>query len=121
MKHFLAVYLGTAAAMSNWNDLPQAERERRQTEGLRAWHAWVDSNRERIVDMGGPLGSTKQVSRAGMTDTHNALMAYTVVRAASHEEAAWLFEGHPHFMLFPGESVEVMEVLPVPPRPPQAS
>ena len=37
-----------------------------------------------------------------------------VVRAASQEEAAGLFEHHPHFTIFPGQSVEVMPVLPIP-------
>jgi hypothetical protein len=40
--------------------------------------------------------------------------AFTVVRAESHEVAAKLFENHPHFVIFPGESVEVMPVLPIP-------
>jgi hypothetical protein len=25
-----------------------------------------------------------------------------------------MFEGHPHFTIFPGESIEVMECLPIP-------
>jgi hypothetical protein len=37
-----------------------------------------------------------------------------VVRAASHEAAAKMFEGHPHFTIFPGEAVEVMPLLSVP-------
>ena len=32
----------------------------------------------------------------------------------SHEAAAELFANHPHFMIFPGQSVEVMECLPIP-------
>ena len=40
--------------------------------------------------------------------------AYMVVRADSHEAAAKLFERHPHFTIFPGESVEIMPVLPIP-------
>ena len=28
--------------------------------------------------------------------------------------AAKLFENHPHFTIFPGESVEIMPVLPIP-------
>lgn len=40
--------------------------------------------------------------------------AYTVVQADSHEAAAKLFENHPHFMIFPGDAVEVMERLPIP-------
>jgi hypothetical protein len=40
--------------------------------------------------------------------------AFIIVRADSHEAAAKLFEKHPHFTIFPGESVEVMPVLPIP-------
>lgn len=29
-------------------------------------------------------------------------------------EAASLFEGHPHFAIFPGDAVEIMERLPIP-------
>jgi hypothetical protein len=39
---------------------------------------------------------------------------YVVVRADSLEAAAKLFENHPHFTIFPGESVEVMPVMPIP-------
>jgi hypothetical protein len=42
------------------------------------------------------------------------MTAFTVVRAASHEAAAKIFEDHPHFSIFPGESVEIMPVLPIP-------
>ena len=64
--------------------------------------------------MGGPLGKTKRVTSRGIEDASNALSAYTVVRAASPDAAAKLFEGHPHFTFFPGDSVEVMPVLSVP-------
>jgi hypothetical protein len=37
-----------------------------------------------------------------------------VVLADSHENAAGLFKDHPHFTIFPGDSVEVMECLPIP-------
>ena len=42
------------------------------------------------------------------------MTAWVVLRADSHEAAARLFEGHPHFTIFPGDGVEVMEVLPMP-------
>jgi hypothetical protein len=44
-------------------------------------------------------------------------MGYTVVRAESQEEAAKMFLGHPHFTIFPGDGVEIMECLPIPERP----
>jgi hypothetical protein len=41
------------------------------------------------------------------------MSAYTVVRAESHDAAGKLFERHPRFTIFPGDSVEVMPVLPI--------
>jgi hypothetical protein len=46
--------------------------------------------------------------------TINEMGAFMVVRAESQEAAAKLFEKHPHFTIFPGESVEVMPVPPIP-------
>jgi len=59
-------------------------------------------------------GNTRLVSSAGISEVRNDLCGHVVVSAASHDEAARLFEQHPHFAIFPGEAVEVMEVLPVP-------
>ena len=41
---------------------------------------------------------------------------YTIVQAESQEAAAKLFLNHPHFMIFPGDGVEIMECLPLPER-----
>ena len=67
-----------------------------------------------IVEIGGLLGKTKKVSERGIEDITNLMSAYTIVRADSHDAAAKLFENHPHFTIFPGDSVEVMPVLPIP-------
>ena len=64
--------------------------------------------------MGGPLGKTKKIGPKGIADISNELSAFMVVRAESHEAAAKLFENHPHFTVFPGDSVEVMPVMPIP-------
>ncbi|TAK90761.1 MAG: hypothetical protein EPO06_07590 [Burkholderiaceae bacterium] len=114
MKNFLAIYLGTPAAMAQWNSMPDSEKQKRQVEGVQAWHAWVDRNKASIVEIGGPLGRTKSVSSAGIADIRNSMTAFTVVQAESHEAAAKLFENHPHFTFFPGESIEIMECLPIP-------
>jgi len=44
------------------------------------------------------------------------MAVYMVVRAESHEAAAQMFADHPHFTMFPGEAIEVMERLPIPGR-----
>jgi hypothetical protein len=113
---FLAVFLGgkTSPRMTVWNALPESERHGNQQEGIAAWKAWSEKHHAAIVGMGGPLGKTKKVTQHGIEDTGNEMGAYMVVRAESHEAAAKMFEKHPHFMLFPGDSVEVMPVLPIP-------
>jgi len=112
----LAVFLGSKASprMTAWNALPESERQAKQKEGIAAWKAWAEKHHAVIVGMGGPLGRTKKVTQHGVEDTSNEMGAYMVVRAESHEAAARLFENHPHFTIFPGESVEVMPVLPIP-------
>ncbi len=113
---YLAVFLGskTNPRMVAWNALPQEERGAKMQEGIAAWKAWVEKHQTAIAVMGGPLGKTKKITESGIVDISNELSAYMVVRADSHEAAAKLFENHPHFAIFPGESVEVMPVLPIP-------
>ena len=113
---FLAVFLGSKdnARVQAFFSLPEEARRAREKEGIAAWHAWVEKHKAAIVDIGGPLGKTKSIGENGIEDSANALTGFTVVRCASHEEAARMFEGHPHFTIFPGESVEVMPVLPIP-------
>jgi len=115
-KNFLAVFLGSSdqPAMAKWNALPEAERQQRNKAGSDAWHAWVAKYNDAIVVMGSPLGKTKAASKKGIADTRNALCGYTVIKANSHEDAVKMFAEHPHFTIFPGESVEVMECLPIP-------
>jgi hypothetical protein len=113
---YLAVFLGskTSPRMTEWNALSEGERDARKQEGIAAWKSWSEKHQAAIVSMGGPLGKTKKVSEHGITDTSNEMGAFMVVRENSHEAAAKLFENHPHFTIFPGESVEVMPVLPIP-------
>ena len=113
---YLAVFLGskTSPRMVAWNALPEAQQRAKMQEGMAAWKAWVEKHHTAIVGMGGPLGKTKRVTGQGIEDVTNQLSAYTIVRAESHEAAARMFENHPHFAIFPGESVEIMPVLPIP-------
>ena len=113
---YLAVFIGspTSPKMDAWNALPEAERREKERAGMSAWMAWVQQHQGDLVAMGGPLGKTKAVSDAGVADIRNAMSAFTVVRADSHEAAAKMFENHPHFAIFPGDAVEVMPVMPIP-------
>lgn len=118
MKKFLAIYIGTTTALerAQWKQMDEAQRKAREAEGMRAWMAWGEQNAAAILDQGCPLGKTKRASPDGLEDIKNVMVGYVLLQAESHEAAARLFEGHPHFSIFPGDSVEIMECLPLPVR-----
>ncbi len=100
--------------MDEWKALPEADRKPREMEGMQAWMKWMTDHHDAVVYEGSPLGKTKAVSKAGIMDTRNEMGAFVIVQAASYDEAAKMFEDHPHFMIFPGDRIEVMEMLAMP-------
>lgn len=115
MKTFLAIYVGTAEKLAAFQQLDKQERDKREAAGMKAWMEWGTTNAASIVDNGAPLGKTKRIGPEGISDIRNSIAGYTIVKAESHEAAAKLFLNHPHFALFPGDAVEIMECLPMPP------
>jgi hypothetical protein len=118
MKKFMAVYMGTPEAFkaSGWDSLDEKTRKEREGAGMQAWMDWGTKHAASIVDQGGPLGKTKRTSKDGVADFRNQIAGYVIVEAESHDAAARMFENHPHFSIFPGDSVEIMECLPIPQR-----
>lgn len=114
MKNYLAIYIGTEDARSKWEHMDEKQRKAREASGMKAWMEWGTVHAAAIVDQGAPLGKTKRASPEGLTDIKNVMAGYVVIRAESHEAAAKLFQNHPHFTIFPGDSVEIMECLPLP-------
>ena len=119
MKKFLAIYIGTASALGNseWNTTDEAKRKKLEASGIKAWGDWMVTHQAAVVEQGGPLGKTKRTAAQGVSDTKNSIAGYVIVNAESHQAAAKMFEKHPHFTIFPGDSVEVMECLPIPGQP----
>lgn len=114
MKKFIAIYYGSPSAIQEWAKLSDAAKADRQKEGIKVWSSWGEKNSKMIKDIGNPLGKTKRVDKNGISDTKNMLTAYTIVEAETHEEAAKLFAKHPHFEIFSGDGIEIMECLPLP-------
>jgi hypothetical protein len=110
MKKFVCLYMGAENSEQGPGDLSPDEIAK----GMAAWTKWMSDHAKDVVDHGGPLGKTLKASKTGVSKTANRIAGYVVVQAASQEEAAKMFEGHPHFAIFPGDSVEVMEAMPIP-------
>ncbi|SFJ98879.1 hypothetical protein [Caulobacter sp. UNC279MFTsu5.1] len=109
MKTFLALYMGSDTPVD-----PASLSDETKARGMAAWGQWMADHAAAVVDHGGPLGKTKKTAADGVTDIRNRVTGYVVVRAESQAAAAAMFENHPHFAIFPGDSVEIMERLPIP-------
>jgi|SRR6185437_3444508 len=116
MKNYLAVFLGSPDALQKYLAMEEKMRKENDQKGMQAWMAWAQKYQSEIVNVGSPLGKTKRIDKSGISDVRNELGAWCVVKANSHDEAAQMFIDHPHFTIFPGERVEVMECLPIPSR-----
>jgi hypothetical protein len=110
MAKFLAVYIGTASEAEKAKPLDPATEQR----GMAEWGRWAVDYSGSIVDHGGPLGRTKAVDGNGIRDATNQLTGYVIVEADSIEAASALFSQHPHFSVFPGDRIEVVECLEMP-------
>lgn len=113
LKTDLAVFLSDKSGpkWQEWYALTQAERDARDAVGIPALEAWDEQHKDRIADMGGPLGRTLRVTDDQTALAVNQLTAFVVVRAESLEEAAKMFENHPHMAHFPCHAVDIMPIL----------
>lgn len=115
MKNFLAVFRGEPMkGNTEWNNLTADQMKERTQQGLEAWGKWMETHASKIIFPGGPLGKTLQTGREGVRSTTNADCGFVIIKASSHQEAAEMFLNHPHFAIFPGENIEIMECLPIP-------
>lgn len=113
MKNFLAIFkcAENSIAHEAWKTLSHEEQHFRTEKGMKENNEWFEKHREQIVDKGGMLGnSTKLINRNGMKNIPSQMGYYLIIKATSHDEAAQMFESHPHFTLFPGDGIEVVEL-----------
>lgn len=115
MKKFLAIFRGDPkSGKAEWDKLPADQMQKRTQEGIEAWGNWMQTHSSRIIYPGGPLGKTLQANKEGVSAKVNNDCGFVIIEAETHEEAAKMFLNHPHFSIFPGENVEIMECLPIP-------
>lgn len=117
MKQFLAIFRGQPnKGNEEWNSLSQEQMQKRIEQGMEAWGKWMHDHSSDLIFPGRPLGKTLQANHDGISPKTNADCGFVIIQAETHEEAAKKFINHPHFAIFPGENVEIMECLPIPTR-----
>jgi hypothetical protein len=109
MKTFLALYMGSDTPVD-----PSSLSEETIDKGMAAWGQWMADHAAAVVDHGRPAGQDQEDRRRRRQRHPQPGRRLCDVQAESHEAAAKMFENHPHFAIFPGDSVEIMERLPIP-------
>ncbi|HEY4505077.1 MAG TPA: hypothetical protein VJG67_00045 [Candidatus Paceibacterota bacterium] len=112
MQKFLVLYLCPTSVIEGWAKTDPQTKKELEAKMQDEWKKWTQKNKSMIKETAG-AGKTKRITSKGVTDTKNEIMLYSIVEAPSHEEAAKIFEDHPHLQI-PESSIEVMpaNVLP---------
>jgi len=108
MPRFLAVYMMKPENVVRFRAMPKADQDAVDAAGLPQWETWEAANVASFPERGAMVGKTRRVSASGVADASNDICGYVVVEADDIDAAARIFENHPHFMTFPGDSVDIM-------------
>lgn len=108
MNKFLVLYTMPISGLEAWMQKPIEERKPMEDALQQKWKEWSMAHAQTVKETAG-AGKTKKVTTAGVEDTKNNVMLYSIVEASSHEEAAQMFVGHPHLTI-PEASIEVMQI-----------
>lgn len=104
MQKFLVLYMAPVATMDAMMKDMTPEKAK---EGMAEWQKWLTDNAAHFADMGAPAGRNKRVSAKGVEDVRNDIMGYSIIQAASHDEAVKILEKMPN-MDMQGGYTEVM-------------
>jgi hypothetical protein len=108
LKKFMVLYMVPGEVMADWSKTDPATRKAAEEKMQGDWRRWMEEH-AKSISITEAAGKTKTVTPAGIGDTRNDIMLYSVVEAESHEAAARMFANHPHLTI-PQSSIQVMEV-----------
>jgi hypothetical protein len=79
------------------------------------WAAWMEKIGPALSDVGTPFGPGTSVVDDGSRGENVAITGYSIIEAASMDEAVALTDGHPYLSEGKGDfAVQVHELMPVP-------
>ena len=84
--------------------------------GMAAWQAWHEKAVAALWSISGPPlqdKSTTVTAADSGKPGKTAITGYSILQAASVEDAVALMNGHPHFHM-PGASIEILECVKIP-------
>jgi hypothetical protein len=107
MAKYIYIYRGPATPMDQFTPEQGAEQ-------MALWQAWAGRTGKALLDFGSPFGPGTSVKDDGTAGTPPGQTGYTIVEAASLDEAKSHLVGHPFLSEGKGRfAVDVYELLPM--------
>lgn len=113
MKKFIALYFTPTSVLDDWMNTDPDERKALENKMQEEWTTWSTENASALSGGTFGVGKPKRITPEGISDSRNEIMMYSIIEAESHEEAAKLFEKHPHLGI-PQSSIDLMEINTLP-------
>jgi len=105
MKKFIALYYNTSGAHQPALDMTPEQKSAM----LAPWEQWQSKYGSRVLNMGAPvMPASASNNGSDWAQSKNFVTGYSIVTAASHEEAEKMFVGHPIYN-HPDHAVEISE------------
>jgi hypothetical protein len=108
LKKFLVLYLAPTDVLASWAKTDPKVKKAAEEKMRGEWQRWM-TDHAKMITVTEAGGKTKVVTSAGIEDTKNDIMLYSIVEAENHDIAAKAFAQHPHLQI-PQSSVQVMEI-----------
>ena len=109
MKKFLILY---HAPISAREMMAKATPDQAKA-GMNAWMAWAAKAGDAIVELGSPVGNSRNVNQTSVQGNDTSVVGYSVLQGNSQEAVTELLKDHPHLRQ-PGFSIEVFQSLAMP-------
>jgi len=110
-KKFMVLYLVPSQVMADWAKTDPETRKSAEEKMRNDWQRWMGEH-AKMITLTEAAGKTRGVTEAGIADTKNDIILYSIVEAESHDAAAKAFAHHPHLTI-PQSSIQVMEIRPM--------
>jgi hypothetical protein len=114
MKKFLVLYCSEGALNGkSVSETIASSTPEQMKAGLAVWQAWYAKHGTAITDFGSPLDNSTTVSVRTASAVRSPITGYTLIQAASMDDAVAMMKDHPHFNM-PGATLDILESVPMP-------
>ncbi len=110
MKKFLVLYMVPSAPVTTGQQMNVNPEDMKK--GVEPWLAWWKKYENEFVDRGTQLVNGMHINKSEVSKGKTQVTGYAIVQAEDMNAVKALLADGPFFMMMPGASAEVFEMMP---------